>query len=185
LEGILIVLGNGRSEIQPCVECGMEPQSLVRSSVDLLSLWILFFPIRILKRVLSSALVWVSVWSGQEESWCLGAGLGVWFVLRNYFRLARCLYAWLLKQWGTVRCSVTYQERKVPTALTFLFLASCRVLYIGLACNTARYIYISYLENAWTVLPMEVLQGKTVQSCPSRVRSGAYIYLLFRQTAMQ
>ncbi|XP_032210076.1 major facilitator superfamily domain-containing protein 6 isoform X4 [Mustela erminea] len=37
-----------------------------------------------------------------------------------------------------------------------------RVLYIGLACNTARYIYISYLENAWTVLPMEVLQDKTM-----------------------
>ncbi|XP_045908349.1 major facilitator superfamily domain-containing protein 6-A [Micropterus dolomieu] len=36
-----------------------------------------------------------------------------------------------------------------------------RVLYIGLACNTARYLYISYLENAWTVLPMEVLQGVT------------------------
>ncbi|NXI42228.1 MFSD6 protein, partial [Galbula dea] len=36
-----------------------------------------------------------------------------------------------------------------------------RVLYIGLACNTARYIYVSYLENAWTVLPMEVLQGVT------------------------
>ncbi|XP_062972309.1 major facilitator superfamily domain-containing protein 6 [Elgaria multicarinata webbii] len=36
-----------------------------------------------------------------------------------------------------------------------------RVLYIGLACSTARYIYISYLENAWTVLPMEVLQGVT------------------------
>ena len=34
-----------------------------------------------------------------------------------------------------------------------------RVLYIGLACNTARYLYISYLENAWIVLPMEVLQG--------------------------
>ncbi|KAE8580055.1 hypothetical protein XENTR_v10024285 [Xenopus tropicalis] len=34
-----------------------------------------------------------------------------------------------------------------------------RVLYIGLACNTARYLYISYMENAWTVLPMEVLQG--------------------------
>ncbi|XP_059184160.1 major facilitator superfamily domain-containing protein 6-A-like [Centropristis striata] len=34
-----------------------------------------------------------------------------------------------------------------------------RVLYIGLACNTARYLYISYLQNAWTVLPMEVLQG--------------------------
>jgi len=40
--------------------------------------------------------------------------------------------------------------------LCFFFV---RVLYIGLACNTARYLYISYLENAWTVLPMEVLQG--------------------------
>ncbi|XP_034007198.1 major facilitator superfamily domain-containing protein 6-A-like isoform X2 [Trematomus bernacchii] len=36
-----------------------------------------------------------------------------------------------------------------------------RVLYIGLACNTARYLYISYLQNAWIVLPMEVLQGVT------------------------
>ncbi|GAA6217309.1 major facilitator superfamily domain-containing protein 6 isoform X1, partial [Lates japonicus] len=36
-----------------------------------------------------------------------------------------------------------------------------RVLYVGLACNTARYLYISYLQNAWTVLPMEVLQGVT------------------------
>ncbi|XP_055071431.2 major facilitator superfamily domain-containing protein 6-B [Misgurnus anguillicaudatus] len=36
-----------------------------------------------------------------------------------------------------------------------------RVLYIGLACNTARYLYISYLQNAWLVLPMEVLQGLT------------------------
>ncbi|XP_062845793.1 major facilitator superfamily domain-containing protein 6-A [Trichomycterus rosablanca] len=36
-----------------------------------------------------------------------------------------------------------------------------RVLYIGLACNTARYLYISYLTNAWTVLPMEILQGVT------------------------
>ncbi|XP_070814034.1 major facilitator superfamily domain-containing protein 6-A-like isoform X1 [Chaetodon trifascialis] len=36
-----------------------------------------------------------------------------------------------------------------------------RVLYIGLACNTARYLYISYLQNAWTVLPMEILQGLT------------------------
>lgn len=43
-----------------------------------------------------------------------------------------------------------------------------RVLYIGLACNTARYLYISYLENAWSVLPMEVLQGKFM-SYPRRV----------------
>lgn len=43
----------------------------------------------------------------------------------------------------------------VPTWAAFL-----RVLYIGLACNTARYLYISYLENAWSVLPMEILQGK-------------------------
>ncbi|KAJ8004629.1 hypothetical protein DPEC_G00138300 [Dallia pectoralis] len=36
-----------------------------------------------------------------------------------------------------------------------------RVLYIGLACNTARFLYISYLKNAWIVLPMEILQGLT------------------------
>ncbi|CAL9698718.1 unnamed protein product [Knipowitschia caucasica] len=36
-----------------------------------------------------------------------------------------------------------------------------RVLYIGLACNTARYLYISYITNAWAVLPMEILQGVT------------------------
>lgn len=45
-------------------------------------------------------------------------------------------------------------------SLNLFSFAFFRVLYIGLACNTARYIYISYLENAWTVLPMEVLQGK-------------------------
>ena len=54
----------------------------------------------------------------------------------------------------------------VSTSASFFFLSFffffLRVLYIGLACNTARYIYISYLENAWTVLPMEVLQGKLI-----------------------
>lgn len=58
-------------------------------------------------------------------------------------------------------CSVSY----TLTRLTFL--CAPRVLYIGLACNTARYIYISYLENAWTVLPMEVLQGESgTPPCP-------------------
>ncbi|XP_036397245.1 major facilitator superfamily domain-containing protein 6-like [Megalops cyprinoides] len=40
-------------------------------------------------------------------------------------------------------------------------LGHIRVLYIGLACNTARYLYISYLQNAWIILPMELLQGVT------------------------
>ncbi|KAK1789181.1 hypothetical protein P4O66_015121, partial [Electrophorus voltai] len=48
-----------------------------------------------------------------------------------------------------------------------------RVLYIGLACNTARYLYISYLQNAWVVLPMEVLQGLTHAS----VWAGCISYL--------
>lgn len=52
-----------------------------------------------------------------------------------------------------------YIRASVYFPLLFFFFLF-RVLYIGLACNTARYIYISYLENAWTVLPMEVLQGK-------------------------
>lgn len=47
------------------------------------------------------------------------------------------------------------------------FLLSFRVLYIGLACNTARYLYISYLQNAWVVLPMEILQGKRLELCQS------------------
>lgn len=49
--------------------------------------------------------------------------------------------------------------------------ASLRVLYIGLACNTARYLYISYLENAWSVLPMEILQGKFRPSLQGGIRT--------------
>lgn len=49
-----------------------------------------------------------------------------------------------------------------------VFFVFFRVLYIGLACNTARYLYISYLENAWIVLPMEVLQGE---------KSGVFVLL--------
>lgn len=49
--------------------------------------------------------------------------------------------------------------------------ASLRVLYIGLACNTARYLYISYLENAWSVLPMEILQGKFMPALQGGVRT--------------
>lgn len=48
-----------------------------------------------------------------------------------------------------------------------------RVLYIGLACNTARYLYISYLQNAWTVLPMEVLQGNISSLVPLREQEPA------------
>lgn len=48
---------------------------------------------------------------------------------------------------------------------------SLRVLYIGLACNTARYLYISYLENAWSVLPMEILQGNLFPSLWGGIRT--------------
>uniref|UniRef100_A0AAV2LBD1 C1q domain-containing protein n=1 Tax=Knipowitschia caucasica TaxID=637954 RepID=A0AAV2LBD1_KNICA len=48
-----------------------------------------------------------------------------------------------------------------PWQLTWVLSVVCRVLYIGLACNTARYLYISYITNAWAVLPMEILQGVT------------------------
>uniref|UniRef100_A0A3Q4HDT3 Major facilitator superfamily domain containing 6a n=1 Tax=Neolamprologus brichardi TaxID=32507 RepID=A0A3Q4HDT3_NEOBR len=51
---------------------------------------------------------------------------------------------------------VIHCNKSHAASLSFL-----RVLYIGLACNTARYLYISYLENAWIVLPMEILQGVT------------------------
>ncbi|XP_077873857.1 major facilitator superfamily domain-containing protein 6 isoform X3 [Ictidomys tridecemlineatus] len=62
------------------------------------------------------------------------------------------MFAFILSIWERLRADIL--------EAVFLFL-NHGVLYIGLACNTARYIYISYLENAWTVLPMEVLQGVT------------------------
>lgn len=130
------------------------------------------FPIRSLKRVLTWALFWLCVWGKQEESSHAGAGLkGV--VLSKCFRLVKPPCA--IDFWSS-KDTVTNQKWKVETALTSLFLNSSRVLYIGLACNTARYIYISYLENAWTVLPMEVLQGKIVHSWPFGLSSCAYVY---------
>ncbi|XP_068715811.1 major facilitator superfamily domain-containing protein 6-like [Montipora foliosa] len=36
-----------------------------------------------------------------------------------------------------------------------------RVLYIGLLGNVIRFIYISFLQNPWLVLPLEILQGVT------------------------
>ncbi|EDO43627.1 predicted protein, partial [Nematostella vectensis] len=35
------------------------------------------------------------------------------------------------------------------------------VLYIGLAGNFVRFLYISWIQNPWLVLPLEVLQGLT------------------------
>lgn len=126
------------------------------------------FSIKSLKRVLTWALFCICVWSKQEESSGAGAGLkGV--VLRRCFRPAKPVHA--IDLWS---CKVYGNKQEMGTALTSLFLNPSRVLYIGLACNTARYIYISYLENAWTVLPMEVLQGKIVHSWPSRMSVFAF-----------
>lgn len=36
-----------------------------------------------------------------------------------------------------------------------------KVIYIGLAGNVIRFLYISWLESPWLVLPLEVLQGIT------------------------
>ena len=36
-----------------------------------------------------------------------------------------------------------------------------KVIYIGLVGNVIRFLYISWLENPWLVLPLEVLQGIT------------------------
>lgn len=41
------------------------------------------------------------------------------------------------------------------------FVGHIRVLYIGLFGNFLRFIYISFLENPWLVLPLEILQGVT------------------------
>lgn len=36
-----------------------------------------------------------------------------------------------------------------------------RVLYVGLLGNLIRFVYISFLNNPWLVLPLEILQGMT------------------------
>uniref|UniRef100_A0A8C1HLT2 Major facilitator superfamily domain containing 6a n=2 Tax=Cyprinus carpio carpio TaxID=630221 RepID=A0A8C1HLT2_CYPCA len=92
-----------------------------------------------------------------------------WFMGFGYGFVFTFLYWHLQDLTGTTTlfgvCSVLSHVSELAAYFTshkFIELVGhIRVLYIGLACNTARYLYISYLKNAWTVLPMEVLQGIT------------------------
>lgn len=34
-----------------------------------------------------------------------------------------------------------------------------KILYVGLAANVLRFVYIALIPNAWLVLPIELLQG--------------------------
>ncbi|XP_061685298.1 major facilitator superfamily domain-containing protein 6-A [Syngnathoides biaculeatus] len=92
-----------------------------------------------------------------------------WFMGFGYGFVFSFLYWHLEDLHGTYTlfgvCSVLSHVSELTAYFTshkFIELVGhIRVLYIGLGCNTARYLYISYLKNAWTVLPMEVLQGVT------------------------
>ncbi|XP_068575709.1 major facilitator superfamily domain-containing protein 6-A-like [Cebidichthys violaceus] len=92
-----------------------------------------------------------------------------WFMGFGYGFVFTFLYWHLEDLKGTTTlfgvCSVLSHVSELAAYFTshkFIeLIGHIRVLYIGLACNTARYLYISYLKNAWTVLPMEVLQGVT------------------------
>ncbi|XP_054653082.1 major facilitator superfamily domain-containing protein 6-A isoform X2 [Dunckerocampus dactyliophorus] len=92
-----------------------------------------------------------------------------WFMGFGYGFVFSFLYWHLEDLHGTYTlfgvCSVLSHVSELAAYFTshkFIELVGhIRVLYIGLACNTVRYLYISYLQNAWTVLPMEVLQGVT------------------------
>ncbi|XP_041637922.1 major facilitator superfamily domain-containing protein 6-A isoform X2 [Cheilinus undulatus] len=92
-----------------------------------------------------------------------------WFMGFGYGFVFTFLYWHLEDLKGTTTlfgvCSVLSHVSELAAYFTshkFIELVGhVRVLYIGLACNTARYLYISYLQNAWIVLPMEVLQGVT------------------------
>ncbi|XP_037331651.2 major facilitator superfamily domain-containing protein 6-A-like isoform X2 [Pungitius pungitius] len=92
-----------------------------------------------------------------------------WFMGFCYGFVFTFLYWHLEDLHGTATlfgvCSVLSHASELATYFSshkFIELVGhVRVLYIGLACNTARYLYISYLKNAWTVLPLEVLQGVT------------------------
>ncbi|XP_068446928.1 major facilitator superfamily domain-containing protein 6-A-like [Clinocottus analis] len=92
-----------------------------------------------------------------------------WFMGFGYGFVFTFLYWHLQDLHGTATlfgvCSVLSHASELTTYFAshkFIELVGhIRVLYIGLACNTARYLYISYLQNAWIVLPMELLQGMT------------------------
>ncbi|XP_048834723.1 major facilitator superfamily domain-containing protein 6-A-like isoform X2 [Brienomyrus brachyistius] len=92
-----------------------------------------------------------------------------WFMGFGYGFVFTFLYWYLQTLNGTTTlfgiCSVLSHVSELVAYFTshklIKLVGHIRVLYLGLACNTARYLYISYLENAWTVLPMEVLQGMT------------------------
>uniref|UniRef100_A0A667WPR4 Major facilitator superfamily domain containing 6a n=1 Tax=Myripristis murdjan TaxID=586833 RepID=A0A667WPR4_9TELE len=92
-----------------------------------------------------------------------------WFMGFGYGFVFTFLYWHLEDLKGTTTlfgvCSVLSHASELAAYFTshkFIELVGhIRVLYVGLACNTARYLYISYLTNAWIVLPMEVLQGVT------------------------
>lgn len=92
-----------------------------------------------------------------------------WFMGFGYGFVFTFLYWHLEDLTGTTTlfgvCSVLSHVSELAAYFTshkFIELVGhIRVLYIGLACNTARYLYISYLKNAWSVLPMEILQGLT------------------------
>ncbi|XP_075950864.1 major facilitator superfamily domain-containing protein 6-A-like [Anarhichas minor] len=92
-----------------------------------------------------------------------------WFMGFGYGFVFTFLYWHLEDLKGTTTlfgvCSVLSHVSELAAYFTshkFIELVGhIRVLYIGLACNTARYLYISYLQNAWSVLPVEILQGVT------------------------
>uniref|UniRef100_A0AAY5KTU7 Major facilitator superfamily associated domain-containing protein n=1 Tax=Esox lucius TaxID=8010 RepID=A0AAY5KTU7_ESOLU len=92
-----------------------------------------------------------------------------WFMGFGYGFVFTFLYWHLEDLKGTTTlfgiCSVLSHVSEVIAYFTshklIELVGHIRVLYIGLACNTARYLYISYLQNAWIVLPMEILQGLT------------------------
>ncbi|XP_062383380.1 major facilitator superfamily domain-containing protein 6-A-like isoform X2 [Sardina pilchardus] len=92
-----------------------------------------------------------------------------WFMGFGYGFVFTFLYWHLEDLKGTTTlfgvCSVLSHVSELAAYFTshklIELIGHIRVLYIGLACNTARYLYISYLVNAWIVLPMEVLQGVT------------------------
>ncbi|XP_064643495.1 major facilitator superfamily domain-containing protein 6-A-like isoform X2 [Lineus longissimus] len=65
------------------------------------------------------------------------------------------------------------------------YIGHVKVLYLGLAGNVARFLYISWLKNPWWVLPFEFVQGLThaavwaaccsyiTQAIPNHLRSSA------------
>lgn len=90
--------------------------------------------------------------------WWFGFGVGLIF----------CFLFWHLQDIGGspsifgIASVITHASEIVAYFFTTHLIQTIghvKVLYMGLICNVARFLYVSWLKDPWLVLPLEFVQG--------------------------